>query len=99
MGFMSIKLRKFQLSKIEHYEAKRDPEFMYNVLNDATMALVGFFISHLISVDYIYKHRQYVIERMHLERSMNFDRDNFDIEAAQRYEAMHLEKIDKRYLK
>ena len=83
MGFLSLKWRKLKISQLEHHEAKMDPESLTNMLNDATLALLGYFTSHLIACDYIYKHRQYVIERMHLERDMNFNRDTFDIEAAQ----------------
>jgi hypothetical protein len=35
--------------------------------------------SHLIACDYIYKHRQYVIERLHFERAAKFQRDTFDL--------------------
>ena len=50
-----------------------------NVLNDIMMITLGYMGSHLIAVDYIYKHRQYVIERLHFERAAKFDRDTFDL--------------------
>ena len=53
-----------------------------NVINDISFAFLGYIASHLLSLDYIYKHRQYIIERLHFERQNNFDRDTFDLEAA-----------------
>jgi hypothetical protein len=53
-----------------------------NILNDISLAVIGYFSFHLLSCDYIYKHRQYVIERLAFEKQNAFDRDNFDLEAA-----------------
>ena len=49
------------------------------LVNDLMMAGVGYMGAHLISCDYIYKHRQYVVERLVFERNNNFDRDTFDL--------------------
>ena len=55
-------------SMIEAHEAGRDNQFFLGVLNDLTFALIGYFSGHLIACDYIYKHRQYILERLYFER-------------------------------
>ena len=82
MGLVSFKFRKLKVSKLSNHEASVDPNMLGNVMNDIGFALLGYIGSHLISCDYIYKHRQYVIERLHFERQNGFDRDNFDLAAA-----------------
>ena len=65
------------------------------VLNDAFTGLCGYITAHLICCDYIYKHRQYIIERMHLERELGFDRDTFDLAGAAALERKKLlENVD-----
>jgi len=59
-----------------------DPNTLGHILNDTFAAAFGYIVCSLYCCDYTYKHRQYVIERLHFERENNFDRDNFDIEAA-----------------
>ena len=90
MGLLSFKYRKMKVASIENYEAKVDPNLLSHVLNDMSLAALGYFVSHIFVCDYIYKHRQYVIERMHYERDVCFDRDNFDIEEASKAEALNL---------
>ena len=68
MGLASLKFRRFKLSQIANHEAKRDPNMGGNVINDISFAVLGYLGTHLLSIDYIYKHRQYVIERLHFER-------------------------------
>ena len=91
-GLLSFRIRKFRISSIEHYEAGRDPNMLSNIINDIFMALFGYIGSHLMCCDYIYKHRQYVIERMHFERDVGFDRDTFDLAAAAAVERAKLKE-------
>ena len=56
------------------------------LMNDIFMGVLGYLGSHLMSCDYIYKHRQYVIERMHFERENGFNRDTFDLGAVVKIE-------------
>ena len=39
------------------------------MLNDLLMGFCGFVGAQLLSADYIYKHRQYVLERIYYEKS------------------------------
>ena len=78
-GFMSLKYRKMRFSMMEAHEAPRDYQMLNKVLTDSGMAFTGYMMAHYLSCDYIYKHRQYVIERMHCERQNNFDRDTYDL--------------------
>ena len=57
MGLASLKFRKFKLSQIANHEAKRDPNMGGNIINDMSFALLGYIGTHLLSIDYIYKHR------------------------------------------
>ncbi|CDW81990.1 UNKNOWN [Stylonychia lemnae] len=75
LGFMSFRARRFKLSGIEGHQQSRDPQFLINVLNDGVSAFVGFVCGQLIACDYIYKHRQYVMERLFFEKYNNFNRD------------------------
>ena len=81
MGLASLKFRKMRISQMANHEAPRDPNMLGNVLNDIFMGVFGYLGAHLITCDYIYKHRQYVIERMHFERENGFQRDTFDLGA------------------
>ena len=72
MGFISFRMRKFKVAKMEHHEAGRDPNMLGHILNDIILASLGYVGAHLMCCDYIYKHRQYVIERMHFEREVGF---------------------------
>ena len=85
LGLMSFKFRKMRVAGMEHTEAKRDPNLLGNVLNDIMMIGIGYMASHLIACDYIYKHRQYVIERLHFERAAKFQRDTFDLGSEKQY--------------
>jgi len=42
------------------------------MLNDAMMAVFGYFVGHLIVIDYTYKHRQYVLERCYYEKANEY---------------------------
>ena len=55
-------------SMIEAHDAGRDNQFFIGALNDLTAALIGYFGGHLFACDYIYKHRQYILERLYFER-------------------------------
>ena len=56
-GLASFKFRKFKVSQIANHEASRDPNMGGNILNDISLAIIGYFSFHLLSCDYIYKHR------------------------------------------
>ena len=79
MGLASLKFRKMKISQTSNHEAPRDPNMLGNVLNDLFLGTLGYLSAHLITCDYIYKHRQYVIERMHFERENGFQRDIYDL--------------------
>ena len=80
LGLLSFKYRKLKVSQVESmHETKVDPNLLGEVINDICVAGLGYIVSHLLCCDYIYKHRQYVIERLHYEREINFNRDTFDI--------------------
>jgi hypothetical protein len=91
-GLLSFRYRKFKLSQMEVHEATRDPNILSNILNDMMCGITGYLISHLICCDYIYKHRQYVIERVNFEKEFGFKRDVFDLAAAAEAEKNNLLK-------
>ena len=68
MGFMSLKLRRFKYAGMEHHEAPRDYNMIFNIMNDAIMGFTGYLGAQWFACDYTYKHRQYILERMHFER-------------------------------
>lgn len=55
---------------------------MFNALNDFICGITGYLTAHFICCDYIYKHRQYVIERISFEKEFGFQRDILDLAAA-----------------
>ena len=57
-----------KISNSEIYEAGRDPNFVMSMVNDLMAGIFGFFAGHFVACDYIYKHRQYVLERLYFER-------------------------------
>ena len=57
MGFASFRFRMSKYAAMEAHNAPRDLNMFGNVLNDVTMAVIGWLLGHLSSVDYIYKHR------------------------------------------
>ena len=75
---------------MEVHEAPRDPNILSNVLNDMICGVTGYLTAHLICCDYIYKHRQYVIERINFEKEFGFQRDVFDLAAAAEAEKNNL---------
>jgi len=77
MGLASFKYRKMRVSMIENHEAARDPNLLGHVVNDIMLGFMGYLGMHLLCCDYIYKHRQYVIDRLHFERSSNFQRETY----------------------
>ena len=72
MGFMSLRYRRFKFSQIEAHEAPRDYNMLGNIMNDSIMAFTGYLMGHYMACDWIYKHRQYIIERLHFERDQGF---------------------------
>ena len=82
MGFISLRYRKYKISQTQYYEAPRDMNLLTGFNTDGFFALGGYVGAHLVCCDYIYKHRQYVIERLHFERNNGFSRDNYDLAAA-----------------
>ena len=95
LGLLSYRMRKFRISSKGFEGAEPQVSMIGNIINDALTGMCGYIVAHLISCDYIYKHRQYVIERMHLERELGFDRDTFDLAAAAALERKKLlENVD-----
>jgi hypothetical protein len=78
-GFFSYMRRKGFYASTEYYNMPRDLNLLGALVNDLFCAAIGYVGAHLFCCDYIYKNRQYVIERLHYERSINFNRDQFDI--------------------
>lgn len=60
-GYMSFKMRRIRVGSLESNLAPRDAELPISILNDLMMAVFGYVCGHLMSCDYIYKHRQYVL--------------------------------------
>lgn len=48
-----------------------------NVINDIVFGCFGYICGHLFSCAYIYKSRQYVLERMYHEQERSIDRRTF----------------------
>lgn len=70
MGYISFKLRRIRIGAAGNQEyTARQNELAHNIINDAMMGVAGFFIGHFISCDYMYKNRQYVLQRMEFEHS------------------------------
>ena len=69
MGFISLRIRRSKIGYLgESAHSARENEAMINILNDAMMAIVGYFAGHCFACDYIYRHRQYVLQRLYLEQ-------------------------------
>jgi len=77
-GFLSFKMRAMRYNLMKAEEAPRDLNLPLNILNDATVGIVGFFMGHLVGCDYIYKHRQYVHMRLCYESKANMTRRKED---------------------
>lgn len=70
VGYMSFKMRRIRIGAVgENAHIGKDADPMHNILNDGLMALFGYFVGHLLSCDYIYKSRQYVLQRIYFEQS------------------------------
>ena len=78
-GFFSYRTRKAKFSQMQPHEAPRDMHMLTSLINDLFAATVGYMFGHMLSCDYIYKHRQYIIERLHFERENHIDRSQFDL--------------------
>lgn len=68
-GYISFKLRRIRIGSLESNLAPMDSELAINILNDLMFGLIGYFCGHLLSCDYMYKHRQYVLQRIYYENS------------------------------
>ena len=79
LGFASYRFRRLKYAGMEAHEAPRDLNLPGSLINDLMMAVVGYMGAHLLTCDYIYKHRQYIIERLNFEKQNNFNRDTFDL--------------------
>ncbi len=66
-GYISFKMRRIRIGSLESNLAPMDSELAINILNDLMFGVMGYFCGHLMSCDYIYKHRQYVLQRVYLE--------------------------------
>ena len=66
-GYISFKMRRIRVGSLESNLAPMDTELAINILNDLMFGIIGYFCGHLLSCDYIYKHRQYVLQRIYLE--------------------------------
>ena len=60
-GYISFKMRRIRIGSLESNLAPMDSELAINILNDLMFGVMGYFCGHLMSCDYIYKHRQYVL--------------------------------------
>ena len=68
-GFMSLRLRRASTGSLETAGISRESSLPLNILSDLMMGFCGFIAGQLLSTDYIYKHRQYVLERIYHEQS------------------------------
>jgi hypothetical protein len=77
---MSYRYRRMKMSMVEAHDAAKNVSAfsMLHVFNDAIMAFMGFTFGNLISADYIYKRRIYVIERLYFEKQQNFNRYTYN---------------------
>lgn len=57
LGLISYRVRKFRITSKGFEGAERSVNMLGNILNDALSGLCGYIVAHLISCDYIYKHR------------------------------------------
>jgi hypothetical protein len=78
---MSFRWRRMKVSMIEAHEAAKNVSSFnaMHVLNDGMMAFLGFTFGNLIAVDYIYKRRIYIVERLHFEKLQNFNRYTYNV--------------------
>jgi hypothetical protein len=56
-GYISFKLRRIRIGSLESNLAPIDTELALHILNDLMFGLIGYVCGHLLSCDYIYKHR------------------------------------------
>ena len=76
-GWISFRGRRSKIGAEGLEYAVRETEMSMNILNDAMMGLIGYFCGHFVACDYIYKHRQYVLQRVYLEQTRQiFPRTN-----------------------
>ena len=76
-GYGSFRFRRL---KVQHqgdlYSAVENSQAL-NIVNDGVFGFFGYICGHLFSCAYIYKSRQYVLERMYLEQEQAIDRRSF----------------------
>ena len=67
-GFLSLRYRKGVWGgQGPEMHAARENSVVMHALNDAIAGLLGYFLGHLLCCDYVYKHRQYVLQRVYFE--------------------------------
>ena len=66
-GFISFRARRAKAGSMETAGISRENNLPLYILNDAMAGFLGFCGGQFLANDYIYKHRQYVLERQRLE--------------------------------
>ena len=62
-GFISFRVRRAKMGSMEAGGVSPENHLPLYMLNDLMSGFLGFCVGQFLSQDYIYKHRQYVIER------------------------------------
>ena len=78
LGSLSYVWRVARMGAMGHELASRETNMVGNIIKDSCWIFAGFVTGQWYSCSTIYKQRQYVIERIRLERSLNYKgRDSF----------------------
>lgn len=68
-GFISFRFRRAKLGAMGTAGVSRENNLPIHIVNDICAAFLGLCVGQFTSVDYIYRHRQYVVDRVSVERA------------------------------
>ena len=71
-GFGSFMFRKVRIGSVGAEGVSKESKVLATIFTDAVCAFAGWNLGHFFACDYIYKHRQYVIERDLKESELNY---------------------------
>ena len=75
-GFISFRVRRAQAGAAGAQGISKENNLPLYMLNDLMFGFIGFVCGQFFSQDYIYKQRQYVIERQMIEKRLNWNNRN-----------------------
>ena len=86
VGSLSMMYRMARMGGIKSEMMPRDYNMFGNIMQDGAWAFIGFVMSQWYTSTYVYKQRQYVLERIRLEQETNYHgRNDFSGELLEEY--------------